>query len=113
MSPLASYKDLCVDAVATLPVGRFWAGVLDRDLQDRGDGLLQLTGRTPQHTVWINPVPEPVTVKQRVHLDVHARSVDDVLALGATPLDVDSFRWRVLRDPSGHLFCLTKAENWG
>ena len=37
----------------------------------------------------MNRVPEPVTVKQRVHLDVHAATIDDVLALGATPEDLD------------------------
>ena len=30
-------------------------------------------GPTSQHRVWMNPVPEPKTVKQRMHLDVHAR----------------------------------------
>jgi catechol 2,3-dioxygenase-like lactoylglutathione lyase family enzyme len=86
-------------------LGGFWAGVLGLELHEREDGLVHLDGRTPQHRVWVNRVPEPVTVKQRVHLDVHTRSVDDVLALGATPLDTTSFRWQVLRDPEGGELC--------
>ena len=62
--------------------------------------------RPPQHRVWINKVPEPVTVKQRVHLDVHAAGTDEVLARGATPEDLESFRWDVLRDPEGGELCV-------
>ncbi|WP_182525422.1 VOC family protein [Nocardioides dongkuii] len=108
--PIARYKDLCLDAVDTLALGRFWAGALGRRLEDRGGGLRVLTGPTPRHTVWVNPVPEPVTVKQRVHLDVHARSVGEVLALGAEPADLDSFPWAVLRDPEGGELCVFERE---
>jgi hypothetical protein len=101
-----TYKDLCVDAVDPLRLGTFWAAVLGRDLSRRDDGIVVLTGPTPRHTVWLAPVPEPVTVKQRVHLDVHAGDVDAVLALGAVPEDLESFPWRVLRDPEGGELCV-------
>ena len=55
-------------------------------------------------------MPEPVTVKQRVHLDVHVASVDDVLALGATPEDLGSFGWKTLRDPEGGELCVFERE---
>jgi hypothetical protein len=101
----ATYKDLCIDAVDPLRLGSFWAAVLGRRLNRREDGMVVLTGPTPRHTVWLAPVPEPVTVKQRVHLDVHVARVADVLAAGATPVDVESFRWQVLRDPEGGELC--------
>ncbi len=108
---IATYKDLCIDAVDTRLLGEFWARVLGRETpQEWGDGPVRLTGPTPRHTVWINPVPEPVTVKQRVHLDVHAGSVDDVLAAGATPEDLDTFRWKRLRDPEGGELCVFERE---
>jgi predicted enzyme related to lactoylglutathione lyase len=107
---LASFQDLCIDAVDPDVLGPFWASVLGLELTRRDDGLVRLVGRTPHHTVWINRVPEPVTVKQRVHLDVHAGSVDDVLALGATPFDLESFRWKVLRDPEGGELCVFERE---
>jgi len=104
--PAAAYKDLCIDAVDAQVLGRFWAGVLGLDpAPPRDDGVVCLAGPTPQHTVWVNPVREPVAVKQRVHLDVHAGSVEDVLALGARPLDLTSFRWQVLADPEGGELC--------
>ncbi len=103
---LATYKDLCIDAVDPRLLGEFWGATLDRRLETREDGMVVLRGATPRHTVWVNGVPEPVTVKQRVHLDVHAGSVEEALALGATPLDLDSFRWKVLGDPEGGELCV-------
>ena len=58
----------------------------------------------PAHTLWLNQVPEPRTVKQRVHLDVHVAAVSDLLDLGATVLD-DTQRWTVLADPEGGELC--------
>ncbi len=107
LAPLAAYRDLCVDAVDAQVLARFWGEVLGlRVSPPREDGVVALLGATPRQTVWINPVPEPVTVKQRVHLDVHASSVEAVLAAGATPLDLESFRWQVVRDPEGGELCV-------
>jgi hypothetical protein len=107
----ATYKDLCIDAVDPARLGRFWAEVLGRDLPATYDvGPLHLTGPTEQHGLWVNPVAEPVTVKQRVHLDVHAAAVDDVLAAGATVHDIESFRWKILRDPEGGELCVFERE---
>ena len=36
--------------------------------EPRDDGLVKFVGATPEETVWIVPVPEPVTVKQRARL---------------------------------------------
>lgn len=57
-----------VDAGSPDRLGAFWAAVLGRtwEAHDNGDGLL--TGPTPQHTIWVNRVPEAKTVKHRVHL---------------------------------------------
>jgi hypothetical protein len=88
----------------------FWAGTLGLEPVPDDGGTLDLVGPTEEHRVWINKVPEPVTVKQRVHLDVHAASVEDVLALGATPLDTESFRWKVLRDPECGELCVFERE---
>jgi hypothetical protein len=108
---IATWKDLCIDAVDARVLGTFWAETLGLELVPHDDGDAQLDGPTPQHRVWLNTVPEPVSVKQRVHIDVHAGSVDEVLARGATPDDVGRFRWDVLRDPEGGELCVfTRAE---
>jgi glyoxalase superfamily protein len=53
------------------------------------------------------PVPEPKTVKNRIHLDVTTGSVDDLVAAGATVLRAkdDEIGWAVLADPDGNEFC--------
>ncbi|GAB3658732.1 VOC family protein [Actinocorallia lasiicapitis] len=101
---IAIFKDLCVDAVEPAVLGPFWAAAtgLDWIPDDVGEG--RLTGRTPRHTVWINRVPEPKTVKHRIHLDVHTRDLAALEALGARP--GEGFpRWTVMTDPEGGEFC--------
>jgi hypothetical protein len=109
---IATYKDLCIDAVDAAALGRCWAGALQLDLQLDDDGGARLVGPTPRHTVWINEVPEPVNVKQRVHLDVPAGSVADVVALGGVVVDAESFPWTVMKDVEGGELCVfgTRAD---
>jgi hypothetical protein len=107
---IARFRDLCIDAVDDAKMQLFWAATLGLEPVPDDGGTLDLVGPTPEHRVWINKVPEPVTVKQRVHIDVHVASTDDVLALGATPLDLESFRWDVLRDPEGGELCTFTRE---
>jgi hypothetical protein len=107
---IATFKDLCIDAVDPVALGEFWAPTLGLGLTPLADGDVRLDGPTPQHSVWVNRVPEPVTVKQRVHIDVHAASADEVLARGATPEDLESFRWKVLKDPEGGELCVFERE---
>ena len=108
--PLATFKDLCLDARDPLLVGEFWAGVLGLELHRQEGGDTYLTGPTPQHTIWVNRVPEPKTVKHRVHLDVNAGSVAELEALGATVLDAESFRWVLMADPEGGELCVFLRE---
>ena len=103
---LATYKDLCIDATDPLVTGRFWAAALGLQTHVHDDGDVHLTGSTPQHTIWVNRVPEPRTVKQRLHLDIRASSVGQVVDLGAQVLDADSFRWTVMADPEGGELCV-------
>jgi hypothetical protein len=104
--PLATYKDLCLDATDARVLGEFWAGALGLDLRPAGEnGDCKLLGPTSEHTIWVNRVPEPKTVKQRIHLDVNTESVDRLVALGAEVLDAESFRWTVMADPEGGEFC--------
>ena len=102
---LASYKDLCIDALDAVRLGHFWGAVLGLDfgLQDNGDACL--TGPTPQHTIWINQVPEAKTVKHRVHLDIRSDAAALVEAQGAAVLDATSFPWTLMADPEGGELC--------
>ncbi len=101
---IARFKDLCIDAGDPVRLGAFWAAVLGRTwtARDHGEGLL--AGPTPRHTIWVNQVPEARTVKHRVHLDIYARDLADLQALGATIVEPQA-RWTVMADPEGGEFC--------
>jgi hypothetical protein len=103
---IATYKDLCIDAVDAAAMARFWARALRLDVETGDDGDVRLVGPTPRHTVWLNTVPEPVTVKQRMHLDVRADSVDDLVAVGGVVVDAESYPWVVMKDVEGGELCV-------
>jgi hypothetical protein len=104
---IAQFKDLCLDAGDPARLGAFWAAVLGRTWQAKDDGDGLLTGLTPQHTIWVNRVPEAKIVKQRVHLDIYARELAGLEALGATIIEPQhgTRTWTVMADPEGSEFC--------
>jgi hypothetical protein len=107
--PNGTYKDLCIDAVDPATQGTFWGPLLGWHAEplDNGDHCLREGDGAPGRVqVWVNGVPEPLTVKNRLHLDVNAHSVQDVVDAGGTVVDGDSFGWTVMRDPDGQLFCV-------
>jgi len=66
------------------------------------------------------PVPEPKSVKNRIHLDVvptdrtRDEEVDRLLGLGATRVadhrENDGSGWVVLADPEGNEFCVERSD---
>jgi catechol 2,3-dioxygenase-like lactoylglutathione lyase family enzyme len=97
------FKDLCIDALDPKAAAEFWGRALGLRAESK-HAKWRLTGPTPQHTIWINRVPEPKTAKNRVHLDVRAGSVAELTELGAA--EVGPVRdWTVLTDPDGQEFC--------
>ena len=99
---MIEFKDLCLDVNDPVVAARFWGPALG--LRPDSDPPNRLVDGIPGHTLWLNQVPEPRTVKHRVHLDVHVAAVSDLLDLGATVLN-DTQRWTVLADPEGGDLC--------
>jgi len=99
---MIAFKDLCIDAVDVERAATFWSQALGLSRDD--DAEDKLTGPVPEQTIWINAVPEAVTVKQRVHLDLHVGAVEDLLDLGARVLSEEP-HWTVLADPEGGELC--------
>ncbi|CAN5327780.1 VOC family protein [soil metagenome] len=105
--PIATWQDLCIDALDVEAQSTFWAAVTGLDVV----GPLEhrrLEGFSPVHTIWVNEVDRPHTAKNRLHADIYAESIEALLALGATvlePAEETGFGWTVMADPEGNEFC--------
>jgi catechol 2,3-dioxygenase-like lactoylglutathione lyase family enzyme len=106
---LARWKDLCIDASDAPRAARFWAGVLGLAASSDDDGDAVLRGDHADRTVWVNRVPEPKTVKNRVHLDLVLPSYAPLVEAGARVVEdhhTTRYRWTVLADPEGNELCV-------
>ena len=119
--PLARWKDLCLDTTDTSATAEFWAAALDLRFEPRSEAVTLLRGSRPEQATWVNLVPEPKTVKNRVHLDVRAPDdrpgsrqqqvaefIANVVAWGGSKIrDVidDGGHFAVMQDPEGNEFC--------
>ena len=104
----------------------FWSAVLGYELEDEGRfdapdrtywSLVDPSARGPR--LVIQRVPEPVTAKPRLHIDVHEPDIeaaaDAAVALGATRIDTDPIAevgaaWLRLTDPEGNIFCFVRER---
>ncbi|RFU85582.1 VOC family protein [Streptomyces triticagri] len=115
----ARFKDLALDARDHHALADWWCETLGYVRRDPGDGtgrprawpvpIEDPSGAGP--LIWINPVPETNTAKNRMHLDVWGDPAR-LVSLGATLLrepDDDVF-WHVLADPEGNEFCVFAPE---
>ncbi|MDI2033716.1 VOC family protein [Paenarthrobacter nitroguajacolicus] len=106
-------------------LGQFWADALGWGVSSEGPGV---TNVEPLNFKWPDPaavcvdvvtVPDPETVKYRVHLDLATTSaqhqqelVGRLTELGATPADIGQgdVPWVVMADPEGNLFCVLEPR---
>jgi catechol 2,3-dioxygenase-like lactoylglutathione lyase family enzyme len=104
----------CADAAA---LARFWADVLGRQVAEDSTSehavLLAGDGGTSGPPITFHKVPEPKTVKNRLHLDLISDTFDAeterLLTLGARrlrDLQADKARWTTFADIEGNEFDL-------
>jgi hypothetical protein len=115
-------KDICFDCADPWTLGHWWAQVLGYRVRPHtAEDLAQLQADGIEHpeddpniavdpidssgpTFWFCRVPEPKTVKNRVHVDVYG-DVEDLLRRGASLVDRRP-GWTVLADPEGNELCV-------
>jgi hypothetical protein len=97
------FKDLCLDVNDLGAAAGFWAPVLGLTAELRDRAAL-LTDGVAQHAVWLNLVPEPRSVKNRVHIDLHTGSIESLLERGARVVS-EQDHWTVMADLEGGEFC--------
>jgi catechol 2,3-dioxygenase-like lactoylglutathione lyase family enzyme len=120
---IATYCLVALDCPAPRMLAAFYQGVLGGEVKNENDDWydLHVPGgariafqRAPGHRPpeW----PRADQNSQQEHLDFDVldieRAQEQVLALGATPLDIDDKGgergFRVYADPAGHPFCLCR-----
>ena len=142
---MASQVQVVIDAADPAAVAEFWAAALGyvvqppppgfdswpdflrqagvpEDLWDSRSAVVDPDGHGPR--IFIQKVPEPKTLKNRVHLDVQvgagvepaqrrevvAREVERLTGLGARTsqvFDEMGEHWVVMTDPEGNEFCVS------
>ena len=113
----SSWYAVTIDCADVPAQTRFWGALLGRPPADRPAPehavLLPGEGSAGPRLVF-NQVPEPKTVKNRVHLDLITQQAETetrrLLVLGATVLRVfeenGRHRWTTFADPEGNEFDL-------
>jgi len=113
-----SVTEVVIDCADHGAVVDFWAAALGYERRAVNEQYVALVpppptapGRPP---ILFQKVPEPKSVKNRVHLDFRAESmgaeVEKLVGLGATIIaerSLGDFRWTVLADPEGNEFCVS------
>ncbi len=117
--PPARFKDLALDANDHQALADWWCTALgyERRASPSGEApppewpvpIRDPSGAGP--LIWINPVSEPKTTENRMHLDVRG-DTEELIALGARVLRRRSAaaEWDVLCDPEGNEFCVFPPE---
>ena len=121
------FTELIVDCLDPRVVAEFWSKVLGYEITEATDELVEIAPGSPDvqlHGARPNApaivfvqVPEPKTVKVRLHIDVNplgvtqAEEVERLIGLGATKIDIGQgdVSWVVMADPEGNEFCVLKT----
>jgi hypothetical protein len=107
-------ENVTFDCADPLRLAEFWSRATGCQIRQQSDYLVTLSpgeGRRP-NLLFIK-VPEPRTVKNRVHPDFHAPDIEAeaarLIELGATRGEShreEGFVWTIMFDPEGNEFCI-------
>jgi Glyoxalase-like domain len=115
----SKFTELVIDSAEPERVAAFWAEVLSYRVTERDEDSVLIEG--PEGSgpgLLFTTVPEPKSVKNRLHIDVNARDrdqdeeVERLIALGARRVDIGQGEqtWVVLADPEGNEFCVLRTR---
>jgi predicted enzyme related to lactoylglutathione lyase len=121
----SSMHNVTVDCTDARALARFWAEVLGWNVYYDDDPEVLVAPTYPHDgggpTMLFIPVPEPRTVKNRLHMDLRPTDrtrdaeVERLLGLGAHVVEdhrkADGTGWVWLADPEGNDFCVERASS--
>jgi catechol 2,3-dioxygenase-like lactoylglutathione lyase family enzyme len=114
MAATAVVGSVMIDCNDLETVVGFWKEILSLEEKMRFPGYVFLGRVSPKGPrLAFQQVPEPKTVKNRVHLDLEAGDPEAFVAraieLGASRLadhEMPGIHWTVMADPEGNEFCV-------
>jgi predicted enzyme related to lactoylglutathione lyase len=114
----SSIYTVTIDSADPAPIAEFWAQVLGYqvDDDDPDEVAIEPPPGTAAPPLLFVRVPEPKTVKNRVHLDLNPddqeAEVRRLEGLGAKRIDIGQGEqtWVVMADPEGNEFCVLRAR---
>jgi predicted enzyme related to lactoylglutathione lyase len=99
-----------IDSVDPAAIAQWWADAYGADVvhHESGYSSVEHIAGMPILSMDFVPVPEPKTVKNRIHWDVVAPDLGLLVAAGARVLREpdDDIGWTVMADPEGNEFCV-------
>jgi len=113
--------EIGIDCEAPQRLAPFWAEALGYtigDLDSAGTYLDLVPPEPGLPIVYLQQVPEPKTVKNRLHMDLVTADADELIGrlgeLGARTLGPpmsgsEGGWWQVMTDPEGNEFCICRA----
>ncbi len=105
----AVVKSVVFDSVDCAQQATWWADILDANVVHYPDysSVVAIEG-TPFRSLDFVNVPDPKSVKNRIHLDLVASDTDRLVARGARILHGNDAEipWTVMCDPEGNEFCV-------
>jgi predicted enzyme related to lactoylglutathione lyase len=111
---------LSIDCADPVTLAGFWSEVLGRPVNpgaDAENAAIDATDPASGPRLAFHKVPEPKTVKNRLHLDLRTDQFEAesnrLVGLGATPLweiERPTIRWTTFTDPEGNEFDLVTAQ---
>ncbi|HSS68020.1 MAG TPA: VOC family protein [Nocardioidaceae bacterium] len=117
---------IAVDCRDWHPLVEFWTAASDfaeipNDPNNPDDEIGGLMDPSTGVQLLFIPVPEPKTIKNRIHFDVQPvdgtrdQEVERLQSLGATIVDdrrnADGTGWVVMGDPEGNEFCVERSAS--
>ncbi|MFF5484466.1 VOC family protein [Streptomyces virginiae] len=115
-------QNVAIDCSDAYELARFWSEVTGRPLHPQAEPgdheTVVMLAEGP--LLYFNQVPEPKTVKNRVHLCLRPATsreeeVERLVQLGATLVvdrrQPDGSGWAVLADPEGNEFCVLRGDS--
>ncbi|MEV7025072.1 VOC family protein [Kitasatospora sp. NPDC093558] len=115
-------QNVAIDCADPYGLAQFWSKVTGRPLhpEDKPGNPEVEVLLADGPVLYFNQVPEPKTVKNRIHLclrpeTTREQEVERLLGLGASLVadrrNPDGSGWAVLADPEGNEFCVLRSES--